>query len=602
MNLRRLLCVLLGAVLALVVLSPPATAVTTIQLTGTVTNTDGVNQDGTVCLELVGSGSCSGNPLTAGAWSRTWNDVDNTPGDYLVRVISSTMDNTSRWYVAGDNAGTTTKALATPVHLAAGEPDFSFTMVMPAIAKVSGRVIDTGGVGVANLPVLLNQSGLVRQTVTNALGNYDLGYTRAGSWQIFVNGGDTYAGTQTGVVVPATGSVVVPDLTVQLAADISGQVTDSVTDHPIPFIYVEAYTASEPRNYLGSAVTDVAGHYRIDGLGNTPLVLRFTDDKHDGYVRTLNNGGDPVDWSPQTPITLAENESRVYDQALVPSSPPPPPAHNLSGTVTDADDRPLAGIQVTFGDLTDMTDRLGRWYIDAPDGTHLLGFAADASWSTAFLGEPSWAPESYPGRLVSSAATPVTVSGGVGAAGLDIRLVRSVTSTATPVIAGAAEPGQTLSATTGSWAAPVGTTFATAWLRDGVVVGAGATYLVQAADAGRTILARVTATFGAAVSQASSAPRRVSRLATATTARGRSPQTHKVRIKVKVSALGLTPTGTLTILRSGKVVKTGVTLVGGRATILLRRQPSGWRRYSVTFDGAAQTLSSSSPTFRVKVL
>ena len=198
MVLRRVLGVLLGALLTLVTLSPPATAVVTIQLSGTITNTDGIPQNGTVCLQLVGSGSCGGNHFTDGTWSSTWNDVDDAPGDYLVRVISSTMDGTSRWYVSGNTAGTTDQALATPVHLAPGEPDFAFTMVMPAIAKLTGRVTDTGGIGVPGLVIHhVHQTGASRQVVSGALGAYDFGYMRAGPGVVSTHGGDTYAGAQT---------------------------------------------------------------------------------------------------------------------------------------------------------------------------------------------------------------------------------------------------------------------------------------------------------------------------------------------------------------------------------------------------------------------
>lgn len=598
---RRLLGVLLAATLTLVTLAPPASAVTTIQLSGTITNTDGVPQNGTVCLELVGGGSCGGNYIVDGAWSQTWTEGDNEPGDYLVRVSSSTMNGSTRWYVAGDPSGTTDKALATPVHLAPGEPDFSFTMVMPALAKVSGRVVNTAGDGVAGLPVGMNQLGQGRSTTTDATGHYDFGYTRAGTWPIHVNGNGTYGGTQTTVVVPATGTVVVGDLTVQLVAAISGAVTDSVTDDPIPFVYIEAYSASEPRTYLGSDTTDLAGLYRIGDLGNTPLVLRFTD-PYDAYERTLNDGGDPVDWTPQTPITLSEAEDRVYDQPLVPKAPPTPPTHNLSGTVTDADQRPLSGIAVTFGDQYDLTDRDGHWFIDSPDGTHTLDFVADTPWTDAFPGEPTWAPESFPGRLVSPTPTPITVTGGVGATGLDITMVRSVTNTVVPTITGAATPGQTLTAAPGTWVAPTGTTFVTTWQRDGSTVGTGATYLVGPADAGRQLRATVIGTFGAAVTTATAAPRTVSRLSTTTAVRGSSKKPHKVKLKVTVSAPGLTPTGTLTVLRGRKVVKTGVALVGGRARIVLRGQPSGRGRYAVTYDGATQTLPSRSPRIPLTVL
>ena len=602
MSLRRVLLSLLGLTLGGLALAPPVQAVTVINLTGAVTNTDGVDQDGVVCLELVGGdGSCGGTYLTDGSWTMTWTEGDNDPGDYLVRVISSTMDGTSRWYVAGNNNGTTDKALATPVHLAVGEPDFSFTMVMPAIAKVTGRVIDTSAVGVPGLPVLINEGGLVRSTTSGAGGSYDLGYTRAGTWQVTANGGSTYAPAQTAVVVPATGVLVVSDLVVQRPATVSGRVTDSVSGDPIPFIEVYAWQAADPHSYLGNGTTDRDGHYVIEGLGNTPLVLRFTDAAHNGYVRTLNNGGDPVTWSPQTPIVLAEEEAHVYDQALVAKPPPTPPAHNLSGTVTDEAHHPLPGIEVTFGDVSAVSDRLGHWYLDAPDGTHPLGFAAGSAWATAFDPEPAWAPESYPGRLVSPSPTPVTVTGGVGADNLDITLVRTLTSSAAPVITGVAAAGQTLTASQGTWVAPPATTFSTTWLRDGVPVATGVTYVVSPADSGRVLRARVTATHGLAVTQAVSAPRTVARLATTVELGGTSRRAGRVQLTVSVTAAGLTPTGTVVVLRGTKVVKSDVVLVDGRAVVKLRHQPAGRRRYSVTYSGTSEMLPATSPTVVVKV-
>ena len=92
------------------------------------------------------------------------------------------------------------------------------------------------------------------------------------------------------------------------------------------------------------------------------------------------------------------------------------------------------------------------------------------------------------------------------------------------------------------------------------------------------------------------------RLATTTTAGGRSKRPHKVKIKVVVTAAGLTPTGNVTVLRGRKVVKSGVALVGGRATIVLHGQPSGRGRYAVAYDGATQTLSSRSSRIRITVL
>jgi hypothetical protein len=68
-----------------------------------------------------------------------------------------------------------------------------------------------------------------------------------------------------------------------------------------------------------------------------------------------------------------------------------------------------------------------------------------------------------------------------------------------------------------------------------------------------------------------------------------------------VNAPGLVPTGTLTVRRGARVVKSGVVLVNGRATVVLRKQPSGTRRYTVVYGGSALTLPQTSPPVRVRV-
>jgi hypothetical protein len=565
----------------------------TIQMAGTITNTDGLPQAGTVCLELVGSGSCGGTSFSGGSWQYIWDDANLPPGDYLVRVSSSTMDGTSRWYQSGNPSGTAVKGDATPVSLGDGQPDFSFTMVMPAIAKLSGRVVTTSGDGVSGVPVIVNTLGVVRSTTSGANGVYDFGYTRPGPATISVNGSATYAGDQQSVVVPGSGAFVMDDLVLTVPATISGRVTDAVTGQPVPFIDVFAFFAASPHNYVTNTTTDADGRYSLEGLGIKPLVVRFTDWAHSGYEATLNNGGDPVTYSPSTPIELEEGADLVLDQELTPTDPVAPGPHNLSGTVTDDSGRPLAGIEVSFGGSGDTTDRKGAWTIDAPDGTHPVTFTPGGAWSTAFGSEPTWAGASL---------GPVTVSGGVGASDLDVTLVRLVANTTLPTVTGVPQPGRTLTATTGAWTAPTGTTFATAWLRGGTVVGSGATYVVRPADAGAALVARVTATYGQAVVPASSAALSVPRLVSTVVARGSSPAAGKVRIRVRVKAPGLTPTGTVDVRRGRKVVKRDVPLRAGRAVVVLTRQPAGSARYRVLFDGSPQTLPSRSKAVQVSVV
>jgi hypothetical protein len=61
------------------------------------------------------------------------------------------------------------------------------------------------------------------------------------------------------------------------------------------------------------------------------------------------------------------------------------------------------------------------------------------------------------------------------------------------------------------------------------------------------------------------------------------------------------PTGRLVVRRSSKVVQRGVTLVDGRAVIVLRHQPSRAQRYSVSYQGSVATRPSASGTLEITV-
>jgi hypothetical protein len=600
----RLCGLLLGLVLAAAAFSPPAVAATTINLSANVTNTDGVPQTGTVCLERVGTGSCGGDDLDNGFWSTTWDSASEVAGDYLIQVTSDTMDGTSRWYAAGNSAGTTDKNLATAVHLADGEADLHFTMVMPAIAKVRGKVVDANGQGIAGRPVLVNESGMIRSVDSGTGGTFDLGYTRAGSWTLYVNGGTSYVTTQTPLVVPASGSVVVPNIVLQDAAVVSGQVTDSVTGDPIPFVDVAAYTTGGSPTEITSVKTDGSGRYVLGGMGGGPILLRFKDTAYQAYTAVLNDGGDPSDWDPQTPIALAAGQHLVHDQQLDPVPSSPLPAHTLSGTVSDTLGHPLANISVfakqgatAFGT---ETDRHGRWSLDVADGEYTLAFSQGWRWSGAFGSEAGWAPETYPGRLVSTDPTPVTVSGGVAVDGLDVMVGRDLENLAAPAVSGAATPGRTVTAALGTWSVRTGTTFTTTWFRDGVEIGTGSTYAVRLTDIGHALSVRVVATNGLTTAEAQSGSRVVGRVPTATAARATSPRHRTVKLVVTVTAPGLTPGGSVTVRRGGKAVKGAVALVRGRVVVVLRKQPTGPKRYTVLYGGSAQALPSSK-TVKVRV-
>jgi len=86
-------------------------------------------------------------------------------------------------------------------------------------------------------------------------------------------------------------------------------------------------------------------------------------------------------------------------------------------------------------------------------------------------------------------------------------------NTAPPTISGSAQVGQTLTATTGTWSSPTTPTYSYTWLRCNTtgasctnIAGATATtYVAQAADAGSTLRAVVTAANGQGTASATSA-------------------------------------------------------------------------------------------------
>lgn len=134
---------------------------------------------------------------------------------------------------------------------------------------------------------------------------------------------------------------------------------------------------------------------------------------------------------------------------------------------------------------------------------------------TPGTGKPTtWASQYYNGVQTHFVATPVAVTAGLEPpvpATANIGLVRSSAvrpaNTAAPEITGAAEVGQTLTCSPGSWRGTPAPTYAYQWLRNGsAITGAtSATYSVQAADSDDGLECVVTATNEAGSERATSA-------------------------------------------------------------------------------------------------
>ncbi len=179
-------------------------------------------------------------------------------------------------------------------------------------------------------------------------------------------------------------------------------------------------------------------------------------------------------------------------------------------------------------------------------------------------------------------------------------------ATTAPRVTGTAKVGATLTATPGTWDVE-GATFTHQWLRNGTAV-AGATkstYKVVAADAGQKLSVRVTAAAdGYQAGRATSSTVTVARLTSVTKAKvapAKVTTAKRAKVTVTVAASGLTPTGKVSIVANGKVLKT-VTVKAGKATVTLPRLRKGTYRITARYAGNGQALASTSKAVKLTVV
>lgn len=184
-----------------------------------------------------------------------------------------------------------------------------------------------------------------------------------------------------------------------------------------------------------------------------------------------------------------------------------------------------------------------------------------------------------------------------------------ITASRAPVVSGTAEPGKTLTTTTGTWPGTPEPTYTYQWYRSrptgsGSQVIPGATeasYTPVVADAGRTVVVLVTAdrfgyAKGVAVSNTRTLPRATSTttltLATRTVKKGRNAT---VRIVV-TGPTGVDVTGKATVFDGKRRIRTVALTVadGGVKTFTIPRQRVGQHRLTARYLGDNALTASTS--------
>lgn len=178
-----------------------------------------------------------------------------------------------------------------------------------------------------------------------------------------------------------------------------------------------------------------------------------------------------------------------------------------------------------------------------------------------------------------------------------------LTTTSQPVVEGSAAVGARL-AFRPPTVSPAPDEAQVRWLRDGTVVGSGASYDVTAADAGRALAVEYRArrlgyhdlVRRLEIGRVAVPP--APRTGSTTVAKVRlAPRRAAARIVVRVRAAGTVPTGTVTVRRAGRVVKVQP-LRDGTVTLPWARKPRARQVLVLSYSGSP-TVAPSQVTVKV---
>lgn len=416
------LLVALALVVGVGLAAAPAQSATTPQVSGSVTITGDTTTplDYTVYFQPVGSSTASGYAVSQSTFTLPTVSWPQPPGDYHVWFVFTMLDGLKRYYVAGQPAGSADEDDASIVTLG-DTPAPPLVMTLPQLAHVTGTVTDGSDEGLADVTVEISKApGYTgqHQATTDAEGHYDLGYVQAGSRTIHAYGTGDLAAAYDDVVVAASGHQTVNLQLDQEPATLEGTLTDAGTGLPISFASVDLSLRPSGLE-LASTQADAEGHYLFTSLAAGTYRIAVTDELVEGETGFGEATSDAA---------VLSGSTTTHDVTLESVHAVEP--HTLSGQVTDAQGDPLPGIRISLVSPTNGTEiaschtgRDGRWDWNAADGDYLILARPSDRWTWLAPDSALWAPAYYPGVAGATAATPVTVSGGAPADGLDMTLV-----------------------------------------------------------------------------------------------------------------------------------------------------------------------------------
>lgn len=545
------------------------------------------------------------------------------------------QDWAAEWYTDGASYSE-----ATPV-VVSGDMRLSTTPTLTRGGSVAGRVTDSAGQPLRKVDVdVLDADGQpVSRAVTHNDGSYVVPRVHSGSHSVRVADGQAhqYVEQTSGPLVVTDGTTVsVPSVALVQApgpdpadVDLTGTVTDERAA-PQRGIRVEAWAAGcDTDEPAAVAFTHLDGVFAFQGLDQAQYRLRLSDDYgqvedevDDNFDLLGKWYGDVDRCATSTPMS----PGAIVDAQLVRTG-------GIAGTLrTELGEIPPNG-QIYIhrasppGGVWDLRySRGGSWsFGDLPPGDYFIEFRDewhDYVWT--------W----WQDVGTQAEATRMTVLPGVMTTGVAGHVFNEVYSTQPPTASGQPVVGATLTVSTGTWVGRV-SNYSYAWMAlrgTGYYeeVGAGRTYVVQPADLGHSVYAIVTASgpdgsheaasnevgpIGAAPPAPPPGPPATGPPPTGTPGAARQPSTtlatgtYKeeprqrrsrvvLNITVRREGAATAASGHVTVTDRGRLVAAEVTLVHGRARLVLRHPKARLHTYVVSYRGD-QLTAPSSATVRV---
>lgn len=477
-----------------------------------------------------------------------------------------------------------------------------------ATATVTGRfVTDMGAPVDAIRAIVFDDDGIFTEVISRADGTFEItgippgSYTFAGS-DLFFNY-STPTGQTLELADGETEALGDIELDYSSAIPPGTRMTGTVRDpagKPVRGIRMYVRTPAplfSGSTIVASEVTDRNGRYNVQPTG--PMVdgsykIHFHDDETlpEPFRFGDRYSGDQPTWARATTVTVGSTQAVVPSVTVTRNG-------GISGTLTGT--VPMTGGTVTVfssdgeqvatkatgtgGAYTVATLRPGTYYVRF-SSTDAVGFIR------------TW----WPGAASILGATPVTVTSGIARPGVDQVLSDQLTAFRKPAIGGRPVVGATLTAAPGSWSLTSGTEYSYEWLRGTAVVGIARTYRPVAADAGRTLIVRVTARNLDKTGTSTSAPTAtVKWVSTVTAGASYTRSTRRLRLTVRVAVPGLAdPGGTVTVREGSRTVKAGVAVRNGTAVVVVIRPKAGLHTYALRYSGTAKVLADTG-SVRVRV-